>query len=1240
MESIQTTTRTQLLNMAKNPVSFTRIISGISDFDKETVQTDGVAFLRRIDYRNNPRRWTLLPKTSKESGNTVVDLPLWGDQVSGTSANGTYIYGNAGNIYLRSSAASYSLLRTVASSSGNGLSYFGEDNFLYYTTDKTIGRYGQLNSSTPAFSDDFLGAQGGIPTNTASLDLESGSSQYATAADSASLSITGDLTLEGYFKPESLPTVGNSMSLITKWNENSDERSYRFDIYAVSGYFGDGSDSSLTISSNTTEAPIDSSAAGTSGAYSLTATNASFAAGQIVLIHQTRGTGAGTWQRNTIASYTAGTITLVNTLNFSYNSTSSNKAQVRVLKQHTSVTINSGITYTAKAWDGTVGGILAFISNGTTDINGTITATGKGFLGGSAVLGAVGTVGQAGKQGEGTSGARDTQSSAANGNGGGGGQRGGDAGAGGGGGGHSATASNGENGQASTGGTGGTQYGTTDLTTMVFGGGGGSGGGESNDNSGPHLSGAGGNGGGIIFITAATIDVDNSTGAVVSSGNNGGVSGVSDDGGGGGGGGGGGAILLKAQTATLNTTRVTAAAGSGAAEITPQAGAGGTGSTGRIHLDYLTSYTGTTTPTLNATQDNTLVTTTTYQLRLSISSTGVNEEILTKNTAVLTTASWIHLAVSWDASASTAEFYENGGSLGQTFGALTAIYDSTAVAAIGAEFDSAGTAISFFDGKVDDIRIWSALRTTSQIFNNKDFELDGSEVGLAAYWEVDSSTSDSTANTNTLTLVAAPSYDTADVPFPSPTTRLDIDQSDTSTGSTYAVGTTIDEGATGRQTFVPAKDPQKSISINIDTIGTTADWTLTVHDSLNRVVASKTVANASLNTGVFEFVFSEVWRPIIGASYHFHLTVTNTTGTPDVIAGSLNNLETGQFKSYYQFLVEDDYHPIERMLNFIAIGNERYVAKYDAVTYEPHKIKLPAEYKVHCFAKWREYLAIGCIRGTNIYDYDQGIIFFWDGISDTYNFYVSVPEGAINAMYGSTGTLYIIAGYQGDLLEYVGGDKATKVKRVPKITKDKYIEVFPSSLNMWQTLLRIGYSFGGDSTEVERGVYSYGKLNELYPDSLSYDYIISTGTSQSTSLKTGMVLPVGRKLLIGWQDNVSYGVDVVDPAGDPAPSGSIEFMVRDEGGVWKEKLLQLVRADFEPLESGQTIELLYKLNRNDSWTSITSTSTADDVKLRGQVKNARHNEYQIRLNLSTTDTTPAILGVTAEEDVLEGEGLL
>lgn len=358
---------------------------------------------------------------------------------------------------------------------------------------------------------------------------------------------------------------------------------------AASSAFGTGVDGVLIISANTTDAPIDSACTGTINSTTLTATNIAFAPNQIILIHQTQGTGAGTYQKNKILSYSAGTISLETALNAAYVT----GAQVIVMKQYTSVTIDSGKTWTAKAWNGTVGGILGFIASTSTTVTGTLLATGKGFVGGAQTQGSPGT----GYAGEGTTGAS-VQQNGANGSGGGGGTQ--TSGAAGGGGGGNGTAGGVGLQKSGTGGAGGGTSGNTALTSLTFGGGGGGG---SRDTQ---ASGAGGAGGGIVYIFSKSVTI---SGAITTAGVAGGSApGANDTGGGGGGGGAGGSVLIKSQISTLGTTLVTASGGVGGTgtSLDGQTKDGGTGGVGRVHIDYATSFTGTTNPTLDSAVDSSL----------------------------------------------------------------------------------------------------------------------------------------------------------------------------------------------------------------------------------------------------------------------------------------------------------------------------------------------------------------------------------------------------------------------------------------------------------------------------------------------------------------------------------------------------------------------------------------------------------------------------------------------------------
>jgi hypothetical protein len=351
-------------------------------------------------------------------------------------------------------------------------------------------------------------------------------------------------------------------------------------VVTVTSLYGDGSDGSLNLVTNTADVPLDASVTGSTGSTSLFFSNASSSlagiAGKPLLIHQSQGSGAGTWMRNKAISVSGsggGTIVLDSGLNATYTT----GAQVIVLPQYTNVTVNSGVTWSAKAWNGATGGILAFLANGTVTLNGTVSASQAGFRGADGV-----NQQQTGRQGEGTNGSGNSQTTAANGNGGGGGQgTPGDSNTahigGGGGGGNATTGGSGGSYNSGTGGSGGDMAGTADLSVMVFGGGGGTGGtGDNSDNIGR----PGGNGGGIVFIAGRNISMG-ASGVIASTGGNG-VSGNTGSQSGAGGGA-GGSVWIKAQSAITTTIAVGGGAGAPSSGWANTA-SGGNGSAGRIFI--------------------------------------------------------------------------------------------------------------------------------------------------------------------------------------------------------------------------------------------------------------------------------------------------------------------------------------------------------------------------------------------------------------------------------------------------------------------------------------------------------------------------------------------------------------------------------------------------------------------------------------------------------------------------------
>jgi hypothetical protein len=113
----------------------------------------------------------------------------------------------------------------------------------------------------------------------------------------------------------------------------------------------------------------------------------------------------------------------------------------------------------------------------------------------------------------------------------------------------------------------------------------------------------------------------------------------------------------------------------------------------------------------------------------------------------LSTATWYHLAVVYTAASGGLEVFLNAVSQGTATGLDTSIYDGNS----GFYLGSFNNTSEYFDGQFDDVRLWAAARTSTQIVDNYKTELIGNESGLNAYWKMENNYNDTTANANNMT---------------------------------------------------------------------------------------------------------------------------------------------------------------------------------------------------------------------------------------------------------------------------------------------------------------------------------------------------------------------------------------------------------------------------------------------------------------------------------------------------------
>lgn len=136
--------------MALKPTIITGAVGGIS-IAKKVGQQSSFQFGTHLNIISDPNEITLNLTGTKKSASVVTGLIKW--IVDGTPFDtNRYAYDDAGNIYKIDSSDTFTLLRAVSSSHGQGMEV--QADYLYYTQDTQIGRYGPLSGS-PSFTDNW-----------------------------------------------------------------------------------------------------------------------------------------------------------------------------------------------------------------------------------------------------------------------------------------------------------------------------------------------------------------------------------------------------------------------------------------------------------------------------------------------------------------------------------------------------------------------------------------------------------------------------------------------------------------------------------------------------------------------------------------------------------------------------------------------------------------------------------------------------------------------------------------------------------------------------------------------------------------------------------------------------------------------------------------------------------------------------------------------------------------------------
>lgn len=422
--------------------------------------------------------------------------------------------------------------------------------------------------------------------------------------------------------------------------------------------------------------------------------------------------------------------------------------------------------------------------------------------------------------------------------------------------------------------------------------------------------------------------------------------------------------------------------------------------------------------------------------------------------------------------------------------------------------------------------------------------------------------------------------------------------------NTYAVPTTLlDNSTTNLRYFQSDIEPLNKISVWVVNKGT-GDWTLTLHDGVNKVLATATVTNANLKNNQFnDFVFSTATNGQVriyiapnARTYHIHVTSTVNDGT--LASSALNDLTTADLEVWADRLVQTNngMHPIDRFLQYELIGNGNYLSIWEPISDPPtnsewqrHKLVFPMEYECCGVDHTNEYavVALGQTSTTNSLTPQEGLIAFWDGASPTYNYFLRVPEGTPYGLHTYNNIVYYFAG--GVWYELASPTTLPAPIRMMPGSDTEFsgtnspITVYPYCATTRRNIQLLAYPSKTTNTNVNFGIYSYGSLYAEVKPAFGHNYTISTGSknySASNNLRIGMVKSFGDILHVSWQDSLNggYGVDSVTNASNPAPTATFQTLIIDMGYTGKLKQGIYIEAYYS-LPAGATIRLGYSIDR-------------------------------------------------------------
>lgn len=289
--------------------------------------------------------------------------------------------------------------------------------------------------------------------------------------------------------------------------------------------------------------------------------------------------------------------------------------------------------------------------------------------------------------------------------------------------------------------------------------------------------------------------------------------------------------------------------------------------------------------------------------------------------------------------------------------------------------------------------------------------------------------------------------------------------------------------------------------------------------------------------------------------------------------------------------------PITKFLKFICFGNQRYLAVWDTATssWNNQRVVLPPGYKIKWLMPLTDYLVIAAHHSAF-----GSALFFWDGISGTYNRVLQLPQVTAVAGVVDKNSLYVIT--SDGWINLFDGSGLAKLNRFPDMELQDGVSLSPDAVKVYKGLVYIGK--GGDNVFDKRhnfaGIWVFNPTtNALYfKHRLSNDSFINQGgVIAINSLFTNIGANTLRVAWYGYPDGGStlrYVLDVSNATGSnrPYPWGALYISsFLDDEPYRRKRFNQIILNFWKIMQDSSFARFVVKYNEEETYIKKTFFAT-------------------------------------------------